>query len=68
MSKIVKDHLPETNCKFMGGNRIIACDDYIKKDGNFDFHCCYCCGWNPIVAKQRIEKLVKERGWARDTP
>ena len=68
MSKIVKDHLPETNCKKFGNSKIIACDDYINKDGNFDFKCCEGCGWNPFVAQRRIEKLVKERGWAHVTP
>ena len=68
MSTSIKDHLPETNCKFMGGNRIVACAGYIQKDGNFNFHCCQKCGWNPFVAKQRIEKLVEERRWNYGAP
>lgn len=52
--------------------------EYYKVDPNYKKECsfkcpnnayvactqknCYHCGWNPIVAKMRMDKILKERG------
>lgn len=50
---------PKTNCVLTKNTRV-ACDEYCRQ-GRRDFTCCATCGWNPVVAKERIRMFILKR-------
>lgn len=49
---------PKTNCILDGVSEVVSCDKYIEDP---DRKCCFKCGWNPRVAKLRVDALYLKR-------
>lgn len=49
--------LPKTNCL---NQKHVACADYLESADS-----CKNCGWNPKVAKERLDKIYEKRGTVR---
>ena len=53
---------PKTSCILDGVSKAVSCDKYIKDSNR---KCCFKCGWNPLVAKLRLDTLYLKRGTSR---